>query len=133
MTDKEAFDLIAAHAVPGAQADDWWLRPAPKRDIVALLHGLERHGEDNIWRTARQAREEIERLRASLQEFVSITADPAGFTAQMLAKEGDALEQFIAEQEARVNAVIETARLLLGPNVGTNRRFTACGGLARMK
>ena len=38
----------------------------PKRDIVGMLRRLERHGEDNIWRTAKDAREEIERLRAAL-------------------------------------------------------------------
>ena len=39
----------------------------PKRDVVGLLRNLERHGEDNIWRTAKEAREEIQRLRAELQ------------------------------------------------------------------
>ena len=42
---------------------------APKRDIVGLLRGLERQGEDNIWRTAQQAREEIEALRTQLAHW----------------------------------------------------------------
>lgn len=60
MNDKDAFDLIAKHAVPGI---------APKRDIVGLLRGLERHGDDNIWRMAQQAREEIETLRSQLAHW----------------------------------------------------------------
>ncbi len=40
------------------------VRPhSPTRDIVSLLRNLERQSEDNIWRTAQEAREEIERLR----------------------------------------------------------------------
>ena len=68
MTNKEAFDLIAAHAVPGTQADGG-PRQVPKRDIYDLLRGLERQGEDNIWRTAQQAREEIEMLRTQLAHW----------------------------------------------------------------
>lgn len=34
-----------------------------QRDVIGLLRNLERQGEDNIWRTAQEAREEIERLR----------------------------------------------------------------------
>lgn len=37
-------------------------------DIDDYLRGLEKHGEDNVWRTAKQAREEIERLRAIIAE-----------------------------------------------------------------
>ena len=36
---------------------------AKKRDVVGLLRNLERQSEDNIWRTAKEAREEIEALR----------------------------------------------------------------------
>ena len=46
------------------------VRPlVPKRDVVGLLRGLERHGEDSIWRTAQQAREEIETLRSQLAHW----------------------------------------------------------------
>ncbi len=38
-------------------------------DILNHLRALEKQGEDNIWRTAKEAREEIERLRAALKPF----------------------------------------------------------------
>lgn len=41
--------------------------PKPAPDVTAYLRGLERHGEDRIWRTALQARQEIERLRKLLE------------------------------------------------------------------
>ena len=40
-----------------------------KRDVVGLLRGLERHGEDNIWRVAQEAREEVETLRTQLAHW----------------------------------------------------------------
>lgn len=41
-----------------------------RTDVVPYLRGLERNGEDNIWRTAQQAREEIERLRTALRDVL---------------------------------------------------------------
>lgn len=38
-------------------------RVGRQRDVVEYLRALERQSEDNIWRTAKEAREEIERLR----------------------------------------------------------------------
>jgi hypothetical protein len=50
-------------------SDDGLGRVAPKRDVVGLLRNLERHGEDNIWRTAKDAREELEQLREMLEDL----------------------------------------------------------------
>ena len=44
--------------------------PNSRTDVVPYLRGLERNGEDNIWRTAQQAREEIERLRTALRDVL---------------------------------------------------------------
>lgn len=41
------------------------------RDILNGLRCLEKQGEDNIWRTAKEAREEIERLRGALRMIES--------------------------------------------------------------
>lgn len=41
-------------------------------DIAKQLAVLERHGEDNIWRTAKAAREEIERLQAMLDKLIPV-------------------------------------------------------------
>jgi len=38
-------------------------------DILNHLRVLEKQGEDNIWRTAKEAREEIEMLRVALKPF----------------------------------------------------------------
>jgi len=56
---------------------------AQKRDVLVLLRGLERHGEDNIWRTAKEAREEIERLRAELAEWGKLR-NPVALHANLL-------------------------------------------------
>lgn len=37
-------------------------------DIADYLRGLEKHDVDNVWRIAKQARKEIERLRAIIAE-----------------------------------------------------------------
>lgn len=38
-----------------------------KRDLREALRTLEKQGEDNIWRTAKAAGDEIDRLRAALR------------------------------------------------------------------
>ena len=55
------------------------VRPlVPKRDVVGLLRGLERHGEDSIWRTAQQAREEMEALRSQLAHWKAFAVHAEG-------------------------------------------------------
>jgi glutamate/tyrosine decarboxylase-like PLP-dependent enzyme len=50
----------------------------PKRDVVGLLRKLERHGEDNIWRVAQEAREEIETLRTQLAHWKTFAIHAEG-------------------------------------------------------
>ncbi|MEQ1691399.1 MAG: hypothetical protein ABMA00_08955 [Gemmatimonas sp.] len=74
----------------------------PKRDVVGLLRNLERHGEDNIWRTAQQAREEVELLRKRAGELLhraqrTIEADDARSLSQNHIETLRAACRFMAE------------------------------------
>ena len=84
-----------------------------KRDVVGLLRGLERHGEDNIWRVAQEAREEIERIRAAL----ALAANRMDVLA--LDHDYGTTRRNIADDWAK-----ET-RAALGPNVRGKRPDTA--------
>ena len=80
----------------------------PKRDVVGLLRGLERHGEDNIWRTAQEAREEIEELRGGLRGMVTLL--------ETLRTKGESRYCYVesrAGQMVHVADAIESARALL--------------------
>lgn len=55
---------------------------------------------------------ECERLRAALEEFVSIVGTEAGFETAM-AESDDAFTEFLNKQQARVDSAVATARALL--------------------
>ena len=71
-----------------------------KRDVVSMLRGLERHGEDNIWRVAQEAREEIEALRTSLAHWKVFAKHAEGERSTLSADAArlDRFEEWLADR-----------------------------------
>ena len=100
---------------PAKVASNDQLGPVPKRDIVGLLRGLERQGEDKIWRTAQQAREEIETLRTQLAHWKVFGEHAEGERSRLKHNEAvmmNALYKACGDDEEMVRQTIESQGVL---------------------
>ena len=72
--------------------------------------------DDATYRKMKQERDlalaECERLRAALEEFVSIVGTAAGFETAMTESD-DAFTEFLNKQQARVDSAVANASALL--------------------